>query len=67
MGFDKLLKNDYVRLALFAVLAYLAYHFFFVLREGVEFRAVSRQKAGKEGIWPFRSHASSSEHSNVEE
>ena len=34
MDFDKLLKNDYVRLALLAVVAYLAYHYLVVVREG---------------------------------
>jgi len=36
MDLKNLFKNDYVRLAIFAVLAYLAYRTFFVLREGVD-------------------------------
>ena len=35
MDLKNLFKNDYVKLALFAVLAYLAYRTFFVVREGV--------------------------------
>ena len=35
MDFDKLLKNDYVRLALLAVVAYLVYRYFFVVRESI--------------------------------
>ena len=35
MELHKLLKNDYVRLALLAVVAYLVYRYFFVVREGL--------------------------------
>ena len=34
MDLKNLFKNDYVKLAIFAVLAYLAYRTFFVVREG---------------------------------
>ena len=34
MDFNKLLKNHYVRLAILAIVAYLVYRYFFVVREG---------------------------------
>jgi hypothetical protein len=34
MDFEKLLKNHYVRLALLALLAYFAYHYFIGVKEG---------------------------------
>ena len=35
MDFEKLLKNHYVRLALLALLAYFAYHYFVGVKEGL--------------------------------
>ena len=35
MDLKKLLKNDYVRLAILAIVAYLVYRYFFVVREGL--------------------------------
>jgi hypothetical protein len=50
MSFDKLLKNDYVRLAILAVIAYLVYRYFFVVRDSLN---NDPQATIKEGWNPF--------------
>ena len=45
MSVEKMLKNHYVRLAILAVLAYLAYRYFVGVREGVA-TFISTSKTG---------------------